>query len=84
MPPNGKDVHAQITPESRHIRKQLQSTSYEVTILNLYLSYGTETQTALMVSYIGIQCELIVPPIITSIPAKAGIGAPKPNKYIDD
>lgn len=37
-----------------------------------------------MVSYIAVQCELIVPPVITLTPAKAGIGAPKPNKYIDD
>ena len=58
--------------------------SYEVIILNLHLLYGTETQTAPTVSHIGIQCELILPPVITSTPTKAGIGPPKPNIYISD
>ena len=58
--------------------------SYEVIILNLRLLYGTETQTAPTVNHIGIQCKLILPPVITSTPTKAGIGAPKPNIYISD
>ena len=58
--------------------------SYEVIILSLHLLYGTETQTAPTVSHIGIQCELILPPVITSKPTKAGIGSPKPNISISD
>ena len=48
---------------------------------------ATETQsTTPTVCYIGIQCELLLPPAITSTPTKATVAVPKPDvgDYYDD
>ena len=40
--------------------------------------HGAETQATPTVSHIGIQCELLLPPALTSTPTKASVGASKP------
>ena len=40
--------------------------------------HGAETQATPTVSHIGIQCELLLPPSLTSTPTKASVGASKP------
>ena len=40
--------------------------------------HGAETQATPTVSHIGIQCELLLSPALTSTPTKASVGASKP------
>ena len=55
IPPIGRDVQNQIAPESRHIGKQLQSTSDNFKFGFYYIHYTVKTQITPMASHIGIE-----------------------------
>ena len=44
----------------------------------LYI-HGAGTQAGSTVSHIGIQCELLLPPVVTSTPTKASVAVPESN-----
>ena len=76
IPPITRDAQTQVAPETRHIAIGRQSTTY--IYMDIYSVHGAEAQATPTVSHIGIQCELLLPPSLTSTPKKASVGASKP------